>query len=388
MFLHNLKYNIKILFKNKVLIFWTFAFPIILGIFFYMAFSNIEKDEMLQVFDIAIVDDEEYQKQEIYKKTFEELSNDNNKDKLFNIKYTTKEDAENLLENGDIEGYIFFKNNQENITIKENGINQTILKYISSEIEQNTKIINDLTAKELANGNSNDITQIVNQIVSKINNEKVNLVNISNSNLSYMQIEYYTLIAMACMYGGMLGLTAINNSLANMSDKGKRISVSPNKKGTIILSSLLASYFVSLVGLTLLMLFLVFIIKADFGSNFPLVILLSMIGSLAGISLGVMIASTLKVSEGAKTGIIIAVSMFLSVLSGMTGVELKYVIDKNIPIINLINPNNLITDGFYSLYYYGTYTRYLRDLSFLGIFIFICLIISLIGLRRQQYDSI
>lgn len=208
MFLHNLKYNIKILFKNKVLIFWTFAFPIILGIFFYMAFSNIEKDEMLQVFDIAIVDDEEYQKQEIYKKTFEELSNDNNKDKLFNIKYTTKEDAENLLENGNIEGYIFFKNNHENITIKENGINQTILKYVSSEIEQNTKIINDLTAKELANGNSNDITQIVNQIVSKINNEKVNLVNISNSNLSYMQIEYYTLIAMACMYGGMLGLTA------------------------------------------------------------------------------------------------------------------------------------------------------------------------------------
>ena len=67
-----------------------------------MAFSNIEKDEMLQVFDIAIVDDEEYQKQEIYKKTFEELSNDNNKDKLFNIKYTTKEDAENLLENRDI----------------------------------------------------------------------------------------------------------------------------------------------------------------------------------------------------------------------------------------------------------------------------------------------
>ena len=28
------------------------------------------------------------------------------------------------------------------------------------------------------------------------------------------------------------------------------------------------------------------------------------------------------------------------------GVTLKYVIDKNIPIVNLINPNNLITDGF------------------------------------------
>ena len=51
--------------------------------------------------------------------------------------------------------------------------------------------------------------------------------------LSYMQIEYYTLIAMACMYGGMLGLTAINNQLANMSAKGKRVSVSPNKKAKV-----------------------------------------------------------------------------------------------------------------------------------------------------------
>ena len=64
-----------------------------------------------------------------------------------------------------------------------------------------------------------------------------------------MQIEYYTLIAMACMYGGMLGLTAINNSLANMSSKGKRISVSPNKKSVIVLSSAIGSYIVSLVGL-------------------------------------------------------------------------------------------------------------------------------------------
>ena len=55
MFIHNLKYTIKILFKNKVLIFWTFAFPIILGLLFNMAFSNIEKDEMLKVFSIAVV---------------------------------------------------------------------------------------------------------------------------------------------------------------------------------------------------------------------------------------------------------------------------------------------------------------------------------------------
>ena len=38
---------------------------------------------------------------------------------------------------------------------------------------------------------------------------------------------------------------------------------------------------------------------------------------------------------------------------------MKYIIDKNIPIINKLNPANMITDGLYSLYYYETLDRYI-----------------------------
>ena len=391
MFIHNLKYTIKTLFKNKVLIFWTFAFPIVLGLFFNMAFSNIEKDEKLQVFDIAVVNSNAFQKEKIYQDALKKL--ELGKDKLFNIKYVSKKKANKLLNNSDIKGYIIFKNDKPEVVIKENGTYQTIIKFVITEINQNKIMIENLSKKEvedeIVNGNvSIDQEKIVDNILNKIKSEKVEFKNISNSNLSYMQIEYYTLIAMACMYGGMLGLTAINNSLANMSSKGKRISVSPNKKSVIVLSSAIGSYIVSLVGLVLLLVFLKLILKVDFGNNAFLVILLSLVGNLAGISLGVLIASIFRVSEGAKTGITIAITMFLSVLSGMMGVTLKYVIDKNIPVVNLINPNNLITDGFYSLYYYDTLSRYFRDISYLLIFIIICLTISFISLRREKYDSI
>lgn len=393
MFIHNLKYTIKTLFKNKVLIFWTFAFPIILGLFFNMAFSNIEKDEMLQVFDIAVVDNEEFRDQDIYVDALSELSNDDNLDKLFNIKYVSLNDADELLDDAKIEGYIYFSDNKPNIVVKESGTYQTIIRFVIDEIEQNKIMVNDLVGKEIErymlDGNySFNKETVVSNILDKINKEKVNLKNISNSNLSYMTIEYYTLIAMACMYGGMLGLTAINGCLANMSNKGKRIAVSPTKKSIIVLSSLIGAYFVSLVGIALLILFLLFVLKVDFGNNVPLIIILSLVGDLAGISLGVLIASCLRVSEGAKTGITIAITMFLSVLSGMMGVTLKYVIDKNIPIINLINPNNLITDGFYSLYYFDTLDRYFRDIIYLLIFTLICLIFSFFSLRREKYDSI
>lgn len=393
MFLHNLKYTIKTLFKNKILIFWTFAFPIILGIFFNMAFSNIEKDEKLKVFDIAVVNDSQFENQEIYQEALKELSADDSENKLFNIKYVKKEKADSLLDDSDIEGYIIFKNEEPQVVVKKNGTYQTLIRFVVTEIGQNKAIIEDLTKKtvenEIAKGSTSfDPEKNAKDILEKINNGQVNMKNISVSNLSYMQIEFYTLIAMTCMYCGMLGLTAINNCLANMSSKGKRISVSPNKKSIIVLSSAIGSYLVSMVGIAILILFLRFVLKVDFGDNTPLVILLSAVGDLAGISMGVLIASVFRVSEGAKTGITIAITMFLSVLSGMMGVTLKYVIDKNVPVINLINPNNLITDGFYSLYYYDTLDRYLRDVTYLLVFVVICLTISFISLRREKYDSI
>ena len=67
MFTHNFKYTLKTLLKNRMLIFWTFAFPIILGTLFNMAFSNIENSEKLDIINIAIIENEEFAKNEIYK---------------------------------------------------------------------------------------------------------------------------------------------------------------------------------------------------------------------------------------------------------------------------------------------------------------------------------
>lgn len=390
MFTHNLKYTIKTLFKNKSLIFWTFAFPIILGLFFNMAFSSIEKDEMLNTFEIAVIDNKELEQDNYYKNILETLSKE---EKIFNITYTDKENADKLLDDNKIEGYFYIEDGKSNIAVKENGINETILKYVIQEIEENKIIIENCINKEVENNIKNNIydkniLEIKDNIISKINTYNVEIEDISLKNLSYMQIEYFTLIAMACMYGGLLGLTAINNNLANMSSKGKRVAVSPTKKSIIILSSLLGSYLISALGIFILISFLYFILHVNFGSNLLLVIILSLIGSLAGISLGLLVSTCIRKDEGTKTGLIIAISMIYSVLSGMMGVTLKYVIDKNIPILNKLNPNNLITDGFYSLYYYNSTERYLNNIIYLIIFILICFIISLVSLRREKYDSI
>lgn len=393
MFIHNFKYSLKTLFRNKALIFWTFAFPIILGSFFNMAFSNIESSEKLDIINIAIIKNDDFNNNEIFKTAFEELSDKNNDDRLFETRYTTEEEAKKLLEDEEIVGYMKLVNDEPKLTFTTSGINETIFKYVSEEITQTSNIIKNLAEeeikKEMIAGNYNiDYESIYNRVIELTEEDNVRLNNVSNSNLSYTMIEFYTLIAMACLYGGILGAVAINQNLANMTNQGKRVSVSPTSKGKIILSSVLASYITQLVGVALLFLYTIFVLKVDYGNKLGLDIALAMAGSLAGLSLGVAVATTIKSNDNVKTGIIIAITMLGCFLSGMMGITMKYIIDKNIPIINKLNPASMITDGFYSLYYYDTLDRYIFDIGSLLIFAFVLIAISYISLRRQKYDSI
>lgn len=393
MFIHNFKYSLKVLLNSKMLIFWTFAFPLILGTLFKMAFASIEDNEKLDIIDIAIINNEEFRNNEIFKRSFEELSSKNNKERLFNTKYVEKDKALELLDNKKIVGYLELRDNKPILIFKNNGINESVFKYVTEEIVETSSMINtiseDVISNEINNGNYNiDYEKIYLDVASLIKKESSNIKNISNNNLSYTMIEFYTLIAMTCLYGGMLSMVSINQCLANMSNKGKRVSVSPTKKRTTILSSLLSSYLVQLIGLLILFLYTIFVLKVDYGDNIFLVVLLSIVGSLAGLSLGTFVGSVFKTNENAKTGILISFTMFGCFLSGMMGITMKYIVDKNIPILNLINPASMITDGLYSLYYYDTLNRYYFNIISLLLFSLILIIISIINLRRQKYDSI
>lgn len=149
MFIHNFKYSLKTLFRNKALIFWTFAFPIILGTFFNMAFSNIESSEKLDIINIAIIKNDDFNNNEIFKTAFEELSDKNNDDRLFETRYTTEEEAKKLLEDEEIVGYMKLVNDEPKLTFTTSGINETIFKYVSEEITQTSNIIKYLSEEEI-----------------------------------------------------------------------------------------------------------------------------------------------------------------------------------------------------------------------------------------------
>ena len=402
MFLHNFKYAFKTLIRNKTLIFWTYAFPLILGTFFNMAFSNIESSEKFDIIDIAVVNNNDFKENDILKESIKQLSDKSNEDRIFNTRYVDEDKAEALLEDGKIEGYLLINDDKASIVVDESGINQTIFKSVVEEIIQTADIVNKDVEAKLSSADVNnamsdgsfmgDYTEIVNKIVDdsveSVTNQTADIKNISKDNLSYTMIEFYTLIAMTCLYGGIIGMTAMNSNLPNMSSNGKRLAMGPVSKGKVILSSVAAGYIIQLIGLVILFIYTIFALKVDYGNKLGYIILLALIGSFAGLTLGIAIGAVFKSGENAKIGIVIAVTMAGCFLSGMMGITMKYVIDTNVPLVNKINPAAMITDGFYSLYYYDTTGRFMSDLAGLAVFSAVMLVLSLRSLRRIKYDSI
>ena len=385
MFIHNFKYALKTLLKNKMLIFWTFVFPIVLGTLFKLAFSNIENTEKFDVIDIAIVENQNYNNNIAFKEAFKVLSDKKNKDRLFDTDIVSEKKAKKLLENDKIAGYIILKDNKPQVVVGTSGVSETILKYVTEEIVQSEDIVKNIILNQKTEVSEEGFYEgLYAKVQTMLQDNKLNIKDATSKNLSYTMIEFYSLIAMTCMYGGMLGMVAINKCMPNMTEVGKRVTVSPTPKWITVLSSVLAGYITQLVGLLILFVFSIFALKVDYGENIGLVISLTLVGALAGLTLGVADATIFKVSENSKTGIIVIISMVGSFLSGMMGITMKYVIDKNVPIVNIINPCNMITDGFYTLYYYDTLDRFIFNLVSLFVFSLIMVGVSIVGLRRSR----
>ena len=391
MFFLNFKYTLKALIRNKGLVFWTLAFPIIMAIFFNMAFSNIESTESFDAIPVAIVSNEYYENNDMLKSTIESLSDEHGSNYVFNSKYVSEDEAKTLLNNDEVSGYVIFSEDGQKVVVNTNGVNQTIIKFVVEEVvqsEDTVDIIEEKVKDIFNNRESNGWLKTLLSLFSLMGDNSANILDVSDSNMSYMMIEFYTLIAMTCLYGGIMGAVAINWCLANMSNVGKRLSMTPVSKIKLVLSSALAGYVVQLVGIILLLAFTAGVLKVNYGDRINEIILLSLVGSFAGITMGVAVTSAIKVSEGAKTGILIGFTMLGCFFAGMMGVSMKYIVDKNMPIINKLNPANMITDGFYSLYYYDTLDRYYSNIASLLIFSGLMLVISILALRKQKYESI
>lgn len=363
------------------MMFWTLLFPIVLATLFNLALRNLSSAEDFSIINIAIVKDEKYKENKEFLEVIKSVSDNKSDDDLFHIEYTSKDKAKERLDDNAIEGYIFF-DKDINVVVKKSGINQTIIKSFVDEYKQTSSTIKTILQKNPQAISSKDFSNIF---------ERTNYIKevaIGRDSPDISVNYFYTLIAMACLYGGFFGLKEIASIQANQSFQGARTSVAPAHKLKIATSSIAAATTVQLFNIGALIAYISLALNVSFSNQLGYIILICIVGTITGVTFGTCIGAILKKKEGIKIGVAVGSTMMMSYLAGMMNDKIKYIVSSKMPILSYINPVNLIADSFYSMYYYDTTTKLFINLSILCLLSIIFSVITYLVLRRQKYASL
>jgi len=355
-------------------------FPIVLATLFKVAFANLSTTELFKTIDIAVVNSNYYQENIGFKGAIEEVSK-NSTDKLFNVTFTNEKNAEDLLKNSKIEGYIYL-NPEANLVVKSEGLNQTVIKAFLDDYKSSASTIATIIAMSPEANHADLIKDATTfkQYTNEISPSK----GVPNTTLNY----FYALIAMTCLYGGFSGLKEITDIQGDLSKRAARINMAPVHKMKMFIYSLCAAFLIQFTVILIVLSYLHFALKIDFGNQIFYILLLSFVGCATGISFGAMISALIKKSEGLKIGVLIGTTMIGVTLSGMMFANMKYAVEKSFPILSYINPAALITDGFYTLYYYNNHQRFFINISILTLLSVVFCLTTYSIIRRQKYASI
>jgi ABC-2 type transport system permease protein len=371
------KTRLKCLFRNKESMFWSYMFPIILASCFYFGFSNIWSAESFDTIPIAY--DNEGAENDFLKELISSFEITNGKP-MFDITYCDKVEAKKLLDDKKIEAYIIGSEDPV-LYLNENGMNETIVKAFLDNYRRKSVTI-ETVLKENPNaieeGLLDDVMQF-DQYAEEVKSEK---------NPDNMLIYFYALMAYTCIFAANWGLDEVINIQADLSSRGARVSMSPMNKMKLFFCNLSASFTAHLGSLALLFVYMYFIMKVDFGDNLLYLILICLLGSLNGLTLGAAIGVWVKKKAEVKEAILLVIVLGGGFLSGMMVAQIKYMIADKFPLLGYINPVNLVTDAMYSLYYYDTYERFFLNTGILFIITILLGAASYMGIRRKNYASI
>lgn len=374
--MHLLKYRILQTVRRGSVMFWALAFPIILGTFFYISFGSGDMGEDMEMIPVAVVLDGG---ESVYAETFLEFLDSMDGD-ILRVTCMTGEEAREALLADEVAG-IFRCKETPSLTVAGSGIRPSILKSLMDSYDKNTAMF-ALIAQE----HPEDMGRAAAAMSQW--REMTEDVGVKGKTMDQNVTYFFALIAYACLSGAFLGVQSSVDTQANLSALGARRSITPTHKLLLTLTDMLALFFIHFCNVLILTAYIRFVLGIDLGSDVPSIVLVEWMGSMIGISLGILLGSVSCLALGMKMGLCVLATLFPGFLAGLMFGQMKDVIEHHCPLVNRINPAAVLSDAFYSISVYNDGERLARSIGILGVMSVAMVLVSYLAVRRVRYDSI
>ncbi len=380
MLFHLFKYRFKVLIRQRVLMFWSLLFPLLLGTLFFLAFGKAStKREVFSTIPVAVVTENVTSEDTALLETMKELKAEDGTP-MFEITEGSKEEADTLLAAGKVSGTVI-PGTETELLVRTSGLNQTILKSFLSQYKRIMAVYADVIQVNPAA--VADVTALLSEDTSYLQN-----VTLGGEEVDSMFQYFYALLAMTCLYGSFFGMQNAEDIMANESALGARRNIAPTHHLKQAVADMFAAFTVHFINTSVVLVYLVLVLRIQFVSQTVLFLTVILLGCIIGVCLGQFIGCAVKKSETLRVALALASTMIMSILSGLMFSGLKYTIDQSAPIVNRLNPAALVTDAFYCLSVYNDYERYTSNVITIAVLAVLLMFGTYLSVRRSKYASL
>ncbi|RLP10736.1 ABC transporter permease [Propionibacterium australiense] len=376
------RYQVLRLLRDKVLLVWTLAFPVIMSLIFMAAFSKLDGSYEADPIEMGIVQDSAYEAAEGFDAFIGAISSERGETHLINThRFAAAHEAEAAAKNGDTAGFIAV----------EDGV--PVLHVLPSETTANTipvlRAALDSYAQSAAQyatlmAQGADPEQIAAAQVQHVSTQRAQITaSPSRSTVRY----YFSLLAFASGMGMNISMLAVQEIVAGSSPLGARRTLAGIPRWKVLTGTLGASWLCILACLLAAFWFIRLVVGIDFGTHTGLCHLAIAVSSLLSCAAGAALGTV----RGLRAGIVSGITCLLSLFTGLYGTaaqQLADTVQQSLPLLAQLNPLWQAAHCFFSLLYYDSLAPFARSCAVMAAMTCLFLAIALIRMRRMSHEHL
>ena len=368
-----LKYNLLQYFRDREVLFYTLVIPVVMGVLFFQALVFV--DEEAGEIPVAIV---EQGPSTDLNQAFLELADSLEQQEMLTTTFIDFDGAVGMMQAGQVSGVIVLGDTIE-LMLASAGVEQSILD----------SIVNEFTIRSAAIANITELRpQYREQAIAAIESYITVSASVRDIAANPAANFFYIMLAIGVFASSIRGLKMGFDLQAHVSNTAARLSVSPTKKIILIIENLVTAVVAQTVSSTATILFYVFILGIDFGTQWGFILLACVVGSFASVAFGVLfsvVGSASVETKGAYLSIITYGFMFAA---GIFGAPIRNMVREAVPFLDRINMIAIISDTFLTLVLHEDLTRFVQQLTILLGIAIVCSIAGAFVLRGKSYANV
>ncbi len=376
--------------RDRALLVWALAFPIILTCIFMGMFSGLNDAYSMVGSTLGVVRDANYQAATGLDETLGAISDASSEDHIVDlVYYDSAGKAGDAANAGDIDAYLAVdadgtpqlhvspESIAENGTLPASVLTEVLDSYmrVRASIENVAAQRPDLVlsgAAQAAFGKG---------AVSTVHLQATKTT--PNPDARY----YYALLAMAAGLGATAAMVSVRGLLPTAGALGARQSLAATPRWRMLVGTLLGTWLCQFACMLAALAFMRFVAKVDFGGNGALVVLAIFVSTLTGCAAGALLGTIPRMETGMASGITCLLSLFTG-LYGTASQRIADQIEATAPALAHANPLWQMTNCFYSLLYYDTLDAFATSCVTLVAMAAVFLALASLGMRRLSHEHL